>query len=297
MELRHLRYFVGVARELSFTRAAARLRIAQPALSRQVRQLEDELGVRLFERKARGVRLTPAGEAFLVEAQALLRQSETLVRTAQTQMSGRCSRLEVGYVWGLFHTLAPRWIARFRQEHPEVAVNLFDQTATEQARALRDGQLDLGFIGLAYEADAARLAKQKVGDCAFVAALPVNHPAARSRRIALGELAEDSFILISEQNYPGAAEFLKSACRQAGFRPRILQTAERGYTILGLVAGGCGVTLLPESLRALPHPGVCFRPIEGAPRCDLFVAWNPVRLTPPADAFLKCLSLPEADSP
>ena len=148
----------------------------------------------------------------------------------------------------------------------------------------------MGFIGFALEADAARLAKQKVGQCAFMAALPGKHPAAGKRKVALTALAQDFFIVISEQTYPGAARFLKEACRRAGFRPRILQTVERGYTILGLVAGNCGVTLLPESLQALPHPGVVFRPLIDAPRGDLFVAWNPTAKTPTVQSFLASLS-------
>lgn len=290
MELRQLRYFVGVARELNFTRAATKLRVAQPALSRQIRQLEDEVGVALLERGARGVRLTEAGEVFLAEAAALLEQSEQAVRLAQMSSQRQQRQLNVGYVWGLFHTLVPQWVARFRQRNPEVAVNLFDLTATQQAEALGRGKLDLGFIGFAFEADAARLAKRKVGQCAFMAALPKKHPAAGKRKVALTALAQDFFIVISEQTYPGAARFLKEACRRAGFRPKILQTVERGYTILGLVAGNCGVTLLPESLQALPHPGVVFRPLKDSPTGDLFVAWNPTSESPAVRAFLASLS-------
>jgi DNA-binding transcriptional LysR family regulator len=289
MELRQLRYFVGVARELNFTRAAAKLRVAQPALSRQIRQLEDEVGVALLERGARGVQLTEAGEVFLAEAAVLLDQSEQAVRHARMSGQRQQQQLNVGYVWGLFHTLVPQWVSRFRQRNPEVAVNLFDQTATQQAEALGRGKLDLGFIGFAFEADAARLAKQKVSRCAFMAALPAKHPAAGERKVALSVLAQDFFIVISEQTYPGAARFLKEACRKAGFRPKILQTVERGYTILGLVAGNCGVTLLPESLQALPHDGVVFRPLIDPPRGDLFVAWNPATQSTRARTFLASL--------
>jgi DNA-binding transcriptional LysR family regulator len=285
MELRQLRYFAGVARELNFTRAAARLRVAQPALSRQIRALEQELGVELLTRDSHGTQLTDAGRAFLAEAESLLKQSEQAVRNAQA--GGKQSQsLNVGYVWGLFHTQVPGWVAQFRQANPNVAVNLFDQSATQQARALAEGKLDLGFIGFAYEPDAARLAKRKVGECAFMAALPRKHPLARKRTIELQSLAQEYFIVISEETYPGAAHVLKDACRQAGFTPRILQSVERGHTILGLVAGGCGVTLLPEPLQALPHEGVVFRPLAAAPRGELFVAWNASRKTAAAQAFV-----------
>ena len=287
MELRHLRYFVGVAREGNLTRAAARLRVAQPALSRQMHQLEEELGVRLFDREARGVKLTPAGHAFLAEAEAILTRSDKAVRVAQTSEQRAAGRLEVGYVWGLFHSLAPAWLARFRQHRPNVAVNLLDLSATEQAAALREGRLDLGLIGFAFEADAARLSKRKIGECVFMAALPAAHPQARKRSLPRSALAGECFVVISEQTYPGAAHVLKEACRQAGFRPRILQTAERGFTLLGLVAGNCGVTLLPESLQALPHPGVVFKPLADPPRGELFAAWKARTPSPLVAEFLQ----------
>src|SRR5262245_21644149 len=168
MELRHLRYFVGVAQELNFTRAARKLRVAQPALSRQIRQLEDEVGVPLLERNRRGVHLTDSGRAFLAEAQSLLEQSEQAIRVAQATRQGAKGPLNLGYVWGLFHSLVPAAVERFRRQNPDVAVNLFDLTATQQAEALVQGTLDAGFIGFTHEADAAGLAKQKVGSCSFV---------------------------------------------------------------------------------------------------------------------------------
>jgi DNA-binding transcriptional LysR family regulator len=291
MELRHLRYFVGIADELSFTKAAQKLRVAQPALSRQIRQLEDEIGVRLFERDRRAVRLTSAGVGFLTEARAILAQSAQAIRSAQSTADAAHGVLNIGYVWGLFHSLAPAVVAKFRRQFPGVAVNLFDLTSTQQATALVEGTLDAGFIGLAQEPDAAGLAKRRVGDCALVAALPKKHPAARKGKVALGALAKEFFLVISEDNYPGAARWALEACAHAGFRPKILQTAERGHTILTLVAGNCGVALLPEPLRALPHPGVIFRPLADTSASDLFVAWQPRRNSAARDAFLdQCVS-------
>ena len=289
MELRHLRYFVGVADELSFTKAAQKLHVAQPALSRQIRQLEEEVGVALFERSRRSVRLTEAGQVFLGEARSLLAQSAQAVRAAQaTGLAGRGS-LNIGYVWGLFHSLVPAAVARFRQAFPDVAVNLFDLTATEQVAALMAGRLDAGFVGFAQELDAAGLAKQKVGACTMVAALPRSHRAARKSTVTLSALAQEFFFVISEQNYPGASRLVMEACAEAGFRPKILQTAERGHTILSLVAGNCGVALLPEPLRALPHPGVVFRPLARPTRSDFFLAWQADRAMPLRDAFVASL--------
>ncbi len=287
MELRHLRYFVGVAGELNFTRAARKLHVAQPALSRQIRQLEDELGVKLLDRGRGGVRLTEAGEAFLEEANSLLAQSEQLVRVARQKGGQGGGHLNVGYIWGLFHSMVPPLVEKFRRSSPETAVHLFDLTPVEQAAALVEGRLDAGFIGFADEADAAGLSKQLAGACEFVAALPAGHPAAKSSRVPLKSLADDFFLGISQDTYPGASRHVLAACKQAGFRPKILQMVERGHTILGLVAARCGVALLPESLKALPHAGVVFRPLLDPPTADLYVAWRGRIPAPPLAELLR----------
>ncbi len=292
MELRQLRYFVAVARELNFTRAAQKVHVAQPALSRQIRQLEDEIGVQLFERDSHGVRLTKAGSAFLDEAQALLDQSAKAIRAAQAGGNAELHQLNVGYVWGLFHSYVPGVIAEFRRKHPETGVNLFDYTATQQADALKHERLDAGFIGFAHEADEAGLEKRKVGSCTFVAALPKNHPASRAKKLSLIDLANESFFLISEQSYPGASQFVMNSFQRAGFRPKILQAAERGHTILSLVAGGCGVALVPDPLQGLPHSGVVFRPVLPAPEADLFIAWKNSSPNLSREAFVAALPPP-----
>ena len=287
MELRQLRYLVAVADELNFTRASEKLRVAQPALSRQIRQLEDELAVQLFERDSRHVKLTPAGAAFVGEARALLQQSAKAIRAAQS--GAQTSALNVGYVWGLFHSYVPGVIFAFRHAHPETAVNLFDFTATQQASAVKEDRLDAGFIGFAHEADAAGLEKLQVGEAAFVAALPKGHSLAKREKLPLVDLANEGFFLISEQSYPGASQLVMDAFKEAGFRPKILQTAERGHTILSLVASGCGVALVPESLRALPHDGVVFRGVSPIPNAGLYIAWKPGAPNAARDAFVKSL--------
>jgi len=153
-------------------------------------------------------------------------------------------------------------------------VNLFDLSALQQAQALLEGRIDAGFIGFAHEADTAGLNKRKVGSCAFVAAVPKNHRAAKKNVVPLSILSDDFFIGISDQTYPGASRCVTEACARAGFRPKILQMVERGYTILGLVAGNCGVALLPESLKALPHSGIVFRPLADPPKANLYLAWR-----------------------
>ena len=290
MELRHLRYFVGVAEELNFTRAARKMRVAQPALSRQIRQLEEEVGVNLFERNHRAVTLTSAGKALLQEARALLAQSHRAIEIAQNTGRMEAGHLDVGYVWGLFHSLAPRCVGAFRTRLPDVTVNLLDMTATAQAEALARGELDVGFIGFAYEADTARLSKRRIGSCEFMAALPKKHPAARKTKVPLSALARDMFIAISDTTYPGAARCIREGCERAGFRPRILQSADRGHTMLGLVAANCGIALVPRPLQALPHEGIVFRELQDPPSEALYVAWNKSKRSGVRDTFIQTLS-------
>jgi LysR family transcriptional regulator, benzoate and cis,cis-muconate-responsive activator of ben and cat genes len=270
MELRQLRYFATVARELNFTRAAARLHVAQPALSRQVKQLEAELGVALLTRNNRQVRLTPHGESFLAEAEQILQQSDGAMQRVRANGSGA---VNIGYVWGLFHSTVPQILQRFRALEPSVAVHLFDMPAATQGKALAQGKLDAGFIGLAFEAEAAGLEMRRVGTTQFVLALPERHALARRRAVDLRALEREVFLLISEEYFPGASRVMREACRHAGFKPRMLEV-ERGHTILSLVASGCGVALLPEPLRALPHASVVFRPPTEPITADLFVAWR-----------------------
>jgi DNA-binding transcriptional LysR family regulator len=239
-------------------------------LSRQVKQLEFELGVSLFLRNKRRVALTAKGQAFLVEAQEILRRTESAMLRARENERGS---INIGYVWGLFHSTVPQALQRFRLLEPDMAVNLFDLSAVEQGRALAAGKLDAGFIGFAFEAREAGLEMNRVGETRFVLALPEQHPLARRRLIDLKSLVNDVFLLISEEHFPGASRVMSQACTSAGFKPRTLQV-ERGHTILSLVAAGCGVALLPDPLRALPHANVAFRPIREAISADLFVAWS-----------------------
>jgi DNA-binding transcriptional LysR family regulator len=290
MELRHLRYFVTVATELNFTKAAQKLRVAQPALSRQIKQLEDEIGVLLLDRTPHHVGLTPAGRAFLAEAETVLAQSRQAVEVARRTGQGTSGQLNVGYVWGLFHTLVPEVLSRFRRCHPEVAINLFEMTAIQQAEALLTGKLDLGMIGFALEADRAGLACRRVGSCEFVVVVAKEHPAARKTVVPLASLAHEFLLGISDSSFPGAAQFVKEICARAGFKPRILVTPERGFTILGMVAGRCGISLLPASLRDLPHPGVVFRPLEEHPVADMYVAWPAARQAAWGNAFVDMLA-------
>jgi DNA-binding transcriptional LysR family regulator len=286
MELRHLRYFAAIAKHLSFTRAAKELRVAQPALSRQLRQLEDELGVKLLERNQRSVALTIAGQAFLDEAQKVLRQSDEAVRVAKTSTHEPSAHLDLGYIWGLFHTITPAALAGLRQKWPDVTVNLFDMNAEEQRAALAAGKIDAGFIGFEQDTEGSGLARHRIGKSEFMLVLPDDHPLVAHDCVSLADLSRELFIAVSERTYPSAASCASDICLEGGFRPRILQAAERGYTVLALVAARCGVALLPASLAAMPHTGVEFRPLVQRPARELYIAWHRDRSSPLLEALL-----------
>src|ERR1700719_5249176 len=208
MELRHLRYFVGVAEALSFTKAAQKLHTAQPSLSRQIKDLENELGVRLLNRTNQLVTLTDEGRSFLVDAKRVLGLATETVESVRRLQSGEARSLNVGYVSNLFFDLLPKTLASFHQSFPTISVNLFDMSCGEQFRALEDGKLDLGFIGL-HEPIALRgLEFRTIASYKTVAALPKNSPLAGKTTVALKALAPLFFIGMSEASYPGYREWL-----------------------------------------------------------------------------------------
>src|SRR5438552_4568340 len=212
MELRHLRYFVSVAESLSFTKAAERLHTAQPSLSRQIRDLEEELGVQLLNRTKQSVTLTDEGRSFLGDAKRLLSLAAESVESVRRLHTGEVRALNVGYVSNLFRDLLPRTLASFHQELPTVSVNLFDLSCGDQFRALEEGKLDLGFVGL-HEPIARRgLEFRTIASYKTVAALPKENPVTGKTTVELKALAPMFFIGMSETSYPGYREWLTRTC-------------------------------------------------------------------------------------
>src|SRR6478735_3426121 len=213
MELRHLRYFVAVAEELHFGRAAARLHIAQPPLSRQIRDLEREVGTPLFERVARGVALTAAGRAFLPEARLTLAQAARAQRTAERAARGEIGRLRVGFVEAATYArVLPEVLGFFRMHLPNIGISLFEMDAQAQADAFRDGRIDLGLLH-SVPADADRLLHvETVYTEAMIAAVPGTHRLASQTRVALGAFAEESFVLFPRTGAPPAST--RASCRR-----------------------------------------------------------------------------------
>jgi len=277
MELRHLRYFVAVAEELNFTRAAGKLRLAQPSLTRQIHNLESELGVRLLDRGRNQVTLTEEGRRFLVDAKRLVALSLESVKAVQRFSRGESGQLNLGYLFKFNFDLLPATLATFYQTCPEIAVNLFDMSPAEQLRALESRKIDLGFVGLRPPA-ASKNMTALVWECVahhnVVVVLPVNHPLAEKRKIKITDLKTLFFVAMSEETHPGSRAWLSGLCQQAGFTPRILQDVDLESGVMTFVAEGLGVTLAREQIKNLPHPGVVFRPLATAAKADYWIAWH-----------------------
>ena len=277
MELRHLRYFVAVAEELNFTRAAAKLRLAQPSLTRQIHNLEEELGVCLLDRTRNQVSLTEEGKSFLVDARRLVALSLESVKAVQRFSRGESGQLNLGYLFKFNFDLLPATLATFYQTCPEIAVNLFDMPPAEQLRALEARKIDLGFVGLRPPSNSRNMAAlnwECVARHNVVVVLPARHPLAKKSRIKITELKPLFFVAMSEETHPGSRDWLSGLCQQAGFTPRILQDVDLESGLMTFVAEGLGVTLAREQISNLPHPGVVFRPLTTAAKADYWIAWH-----------------------
>ena len=270
MELRHLRYFVTVAEELHFGRAAARLFIAQPPLSQQIQQLERELGVLLFARTSRRVQLTPAGEAFFVEARQILRSVEQAADTAKRAARGETGWLGIGFAASATYDLLPAVLHDFRDLYPEVELSLQELNAAEQAHALEEKTIHVGFAR-PYAPHSGSVVGAVLRE-AFLAALPETHPLTGQSSLPLSALADQPFISFPELPKPSYAEAVRQACEGAGFTPRVVQEVREMQTAISLVAAGFGIALLPASVQHLHRDGVEYRPLqEPAPRTELAV--------------------------
>ena len=294
MELRHLRYFVAVADALSFTKAAKSLCLAQPSLTRQVRNLEAELGVALLERANNRIKLTEEGRLFLFDARKVLAMCADSVANVQRVNRLESAYLNLGYVANLHYGLLPSTLGAFRKLYPSVALNLFDLTSAEQFQALDSGKIDLGFIGLNPALSGHDLLSECVANDTILVALPSLHPLAAKPKVKLTDLAPLFFISMSAKTHPGTREWLLDVCRHAGFAGKILQEADVEPTALKFVAGGLGVALLPEQVVELPHEGVVFRPLSPPLQRESTVAWradNPSRPLKDYIQIVKDLSL------
>jgi len=260
MELRHLRYFIAVAEELHFGRAAEQLGISQPPLSQQIQALEEELGVRLFERTNRRVALSEVGRLFLPEARQVLAQLEQAVAVARRAQRGELGELKVGFTSSApFTSTIPRAIRAFRQACPEVYLDLRELSSRGVAEAVHEGRLQVGVLRPLAPLPEELVALELFAE-PLVVVLPVGHPlAGGADGVRLAELGEEPFVFFPRSFGTGLYDQLLELARAAGFVPRIVQEASEAMTLIGLVATGLGVTVLPASFSRMRIDGVVCR--------------------------------------
>lgn len=284
MELRTLRYFAVLAEELHFGRAAKRLHISQPPLSRQITNLERELGVTLFDRTQRHVQLTPAGTHFLRRVVGILADVTDAANVARSVGRGEVGRLVVGFFLGASYSLLPVVLARFRAKSPNVKLVLQDMSLPEVGDALRSNDVDVGF--LRPPVNDPSVACEVLQREPIVAALPEGSRLCRSRRLRLTDLADEPFVMFSPVRSILYSQIM-NACHEAGFQPRVVEEARRPETILGLVGTGAGVALVAASVQMRGAQGVVFKKISGLPLAETAIAWRRHKETPLLKSFLQ----------
>jgi DNA-binding transcriptional LysR family regulator len=282
VELRHFRYFVALAEELHFGRAAQRLHISQPPLSQQIAALEKEIGVRLLRRTSRIVELTEAGKRFLEQARETLAQAGNAVSLARRAAQGEIGRLQVGFVpvCGVF----PVAIRRFMRRNPDVRVTLRNMASADQLDAILHGRLDLGFVHCPISV--AGLECQTVETHALVAALPTNHRLASHRTIPWRALEGEPFIGFPRVSAPAAYDVLMGRLRDAGLNPNVVHETDSLLARLRMVGAGAGIALVPSYAAKFPRPGVGLRPMA-PPRTvvQIGLVHCPTHLTPAIARF------------
>lgn len=289
METRQLRYFLAVAEELNFGRAASRLHISQPPLTRQIQQMEEDLGVKLFMRTPKGVELTPAGTLLLEDASnilALLQRAQERTRLAG---KGYLGRIDVGIFGSAMLNVIPRLLLTFRNLYPDVVMSLHNLNKAQQIDALRDRRLTIGFNRIIPEFD--DIVIERVLTERILVAINRSHKLAYLREIPLSDIAYAPLIVFPNQSRPSFADDIISLCHSEGFQPQIVQEVEDVVTAVSLVSSGFGISLVPESGANLKLPGVVYRPLkkDPTPSVDLSCIYRKGDTSPLLHAFLEII--------
>ena len=274
MELRHIRYFIAVAEELHFGRAAEKLGIAQPPLSQQIKQLEDELGGKLFHRTSRKVELTDAGTAFLRRARAIINQSHEMLDTVRSIAKGESGKLTVGFNEVAIDSILPDVIMTIRRDYPDIDLSLREMRTVKQLDALRRYIIDAGVMQLFLQ-DLSGLRSSLLCREKYVVAMHRGHRLAAEKTVHLSTLRDENQIIFPAAIHPAFYEDLMQCFEKVGGRPRIIQEAATRHARLSLVATGLGVAVVPESSINSASRNITFRPIVGEmPKIEHFLVWR-----------------------
>jgi DNA-binding transcriptional LysR family regulator len=288
MELRHLRYFLALAEELHFGRAARRLAISQPPLTVAIQQLEAEVGAPLLLRNSRGVQLTAAGQALVPAARAALEQAAQALHAARDAASGQIGRLHVAFAGTMLYRGLPSMLRRFQDEHPRLQLSLRELSSSEQVVELHHARLDAGFAHVPHAPEG--LAQLLVSSQPFVACLPAAHPLAHQRTLPLSALAGEPLALVSRAVSPDYHARIVQACQAAGFVPPSLHELQHWLSVVSLVAQGLAVALVPAALSQSGLAGAVFVPVtdphHALPHYETRCLWNPHRDQPALGLFL-----------
>ena len=265
MELRHLRYFVAVAKEQNVSRAAVRLHVSQPPLSRQIRNLEDELGIALFDHGAKAVRLTEAGRVFLTEARLILQRVEGAVQMAQEVAGGKRGEIHIGYAPSLTVELLPRALKYFRKSNPGVRVRLHDLSTQDMLQGLRDGKLQAALLVQVPPKTLAGLVFEELQRHAVCVAVHPAHPLARARRVGLKEVAEEHLVAFTLADYPEHQAWIAGLFAPLNRPPQIVEEHDSFTSLIAAVESGRGVAVIAQPLNGLGSPRLKIRPLQPAP--------------------------------
>jgi DNA-binding transcriptional LysR family regulator len=285
IEIRHLRYFLGVAETLHFGRAAEKLRMAQPPLSQQIKNLERILGYSLFERSTRGVKLTPVGHFFAERARDTLLKLQDDVEMTRRLGAGKEGILNIGFSGSVMLTALPKAIKAYRRMRPNVELRLRELVTAEQIPALLDGSLAVGFLRDGEPRDGLRL--ESVLREHYIAVLPSHHRLARKKSVAPADLRGEPFVLFARRMGNLAYDRTMACCEDAGFRPTLVQEAPQWPTVLRLVAAGLGVSLAPVCVGNLTMPGVIYRNLRSHCWSSIDIGMRQDLKNPAADTFLE----------
>ncbi|BBD07535.1 LysR substrate-binding domain-containing protein [Desulfovibrio ferrophilus] len=274
MDLRQLRHFLAVAKALHFGKAAIQLHISQPPLSQSIRKLEDELGARLFERTSRSVSLTAAGKYLQEEAQAILDRTTAVAKHVEQMGQGKEGQLTIGTIGPVLEGPLPYSLRHFKEKNPHVDISLQQLTTRNQLQALLRQELDVGFVRPFNTID-SRLSHTRYARESYVMAIPEGHPLAKNSTLSLKEIANETLLIFPRPTNTGLYDAIITCLHRAGATPKLLHTALLKHPTGALVAAGLGFSLMPESLAAIPRPGVVHLPIKDKlPIVEYHLVWT-----------------------